>query len=87
MLAGTLTTLALTAAIMGMIVSNTFCMEVIVVMGMYVVVLVFMNMGMGVRDTVMGMLMGVGVFMVVTVTADMIVVQMHKDTPLHSNAF
>ena len=35
----------------------------------------------------MDMGMGVCMLVVVAVTADMVVVQMHKATPLHSNAF
>ena len=72
---------------MGMVVGSTLCVEVIVVVGMGVIMTVFVGMRMGVSDTVMGMLMGVCMLVVVAVTADMIVVQMHKATPLHSNAF
>ena len=91
MLASTLTAVAVTAAVMGMVVRMTVivCMTVVVqvlmLMGMDMIVSMCMIMGMGVGNTVVGMLMGVGVimFMVVATAGDVVVMNMHMVSPLH----
>ena len=64
------------AMIMGM----TFTVEMVVLMGVLMVVLVGVCVGMAVGNTVVGVLVLMGVFMLVGVCAgaDMIVVQMHS---------
>ena len=85
MLASALTTLTLATAFVGMVVSNALGMEVVMVVGVRMVMFVRMGMRMGVGNTVMGVLMGVCMLVVMSVTTNMIVVQVHKDTPLHFN--
>ena len=82
MLAATSAAGALTAAVVGMGMLRTLGVEVVVVMGMLVGMLMGMGMLMAVGHTVMGVLVGMGmgmlVVMIVMMTADMIVMQMHK---------
>jgi len=82
MLAATSAAGALTAAVVGMGMLRTLGVEVVVVMGMLVGMLMGVGMLMAVGHTVMGVLVGMGmgmlVVMIVMMTADMIVMQMHK---------
>ena len=88
MLASALTAVAMTAAVVGMlmvvIVGMAVIMQVIMVVGMCMIVGVCVIMGMGVSNTVVGMLVGVGMimFMVVAAAGDVIVMDVHMVSPL-----
>ena len=90
MLASALTAVAMTAAVVGMIVgmamivSVTMIVQVLMLMGMGMIVAVSMVVRMGVGHTVMGMLVGMGMimFMVVAAAGDVIVMNMHMVSPL-----
>ena len=53
--------------------------EVLMLMGMVMGMLVGMDMLVGVGNTVVGVLVGVGMFVVVAVATHMIVMDMHKN--------
>ena len=73
-----------TCTFVAMVVGLSIVMQMVVGMGMGMLMAVFMGMLVGVRNTVVGMLVGMGMTMtVVVVTAgNMIVMNMHKLTPL-----
>ena len=66
----------------------TVSVEMIVVMGMGVIVLVCVGMLVGVGNTVVGVLVGMGMFVVVGVFAacHVIVMNMHKCSPYYFNS-
>ena len=78
MLAATAATAAIAAAIVGMMMLGAMGVEMVVVMGMGMIVVMAVGVGMGMGNTVMGVLMLVGMFMVMGMTGNMIVMQMHK---------
>lgn len=67
-----------------MVVGLGIVMQMVVGMGMGMLVAVFVGMLVGVRNTIVGVLMGMGMTMAVVVVAagNMIVIQMHKFAPL-----
>lgn len=67
-----------------MVVELGIVMQMVVGMGMGMLVAVFMGMLVGVRNTIVGVLMGMSMTMAVVVVAagNMIVIQMHKFAPL-----
>ena len=78
------TAVAAAAAVVAVVMGVTLTVEVVVGMGMIMVMLMLMAVCMlvGVGDTVMGMLMGVGMFVIVAMTANMIVMKMHNKSSL-----
>ena len=69
---------AVVVTFVGMSMGSSLGMEMIMLMGMGMVMLVGMRMGVGMGNTVVGMLMGMGMLVVVAVAADMIVMLMHS---------
>ena len=67
-----------------MFVGMTFAVEMVVLVGMGVAMVVLVGMGVCVSNTVVGVLVGVGVLvtMLVSATGDMIVIHMHKKCSL-----
>ena len=89
MLTAALTAMAMTAAVMGMFMRMVVAMAMLVqmrmLMGMDMIVGMGMVVRMGMGNTVVGVLMGMGVimFMVVAAASDVIVMNMHMVSPLH----
>jgi hypothetical protein len=88
MLTAALTAMAMAAAVMGvivgMIVAMAMLVQMLMLMGMDMIVGMGMVVGMGMGNTVVGVLMGMGVvmFMVVAAAGDVIVMNMHMVSPL-----
>jgi hypothetical protein len=80
MLATALAAVAMTVAIVGVGMLGTLVVQMVVVVRMLVAMLMAVGMLVGMGHTVVGVLMGMGMRMLVVmaVTADMIVMQMHK---------
>ena len=85
MLASALTAVAVTAAVMGMVMGVTVLMQMIMLMGMDMIVGMGMIVLVGMGNTVMGMLVGMGMvmFMVVAAAGDVVVMDVHMGSPLH----
>jgi hypothetical protein len=75
---------AMATAVMRVGMLCALVMEVVVLMGMDMVVAVDMLVGMGVGHAVVSVFvcMGVGMLVVMGMTAHMIVIKMHSDAPL-----
>ena len=74
--------MAMTGAFVAVVVLSALGMEVIVVMGMGMIVTVCMGVGMGVSNTVMGVFVGMGVLVVMGMTAgNQILMNMHNASP------
>ena len=86
-LAGGSTAVAVMAAFVAVIVGMTLAMQMVVGVGMVVVMFVAVGMLMGVSNTVVGVLVSVGMFMVVAVAADVIVMNMHNEISLRVFSF
>jgi hypothetical protein len=85
MLAMAVAALAVMVTFMAVFVGVGLAVEMVVLVGVLMVMLVGMGMLVCMGHTVVGVLMGVGMFVLVGVSAgaEMIVMQMHKHSPLH----
>jgi hypothetical protein len=85
MAAGGAAAVAIVAAFVRMVMGMVVTVEVIVLMGMHMVMAVGVGMLVGVGNTVMGVLMrmGMAVVVVVMTAGNMIMIQMHMDKLLY----
>ena len=67
-----------------MVMTVTLAVEMIVLMGMNMIVTVGVDMVMGMGNTIMGVLMGMGMLVVVVMamTGHMIMMNVHRESPL-----
>ena len=74
----------MTCAVVGMGMFAALVVQVVMLMGVNMVVSVDMGVFVGMCNTIVGVLMGmvVGMFVVVVMTANMIVIKMHRKAPL-----
>ena len=68
---------------MAVIVGVALAMQMVVGMGMVMVVFVAVCMLVGMGHAIVGVFMGVGMFVVMAMTAHMIVMDMHRESSLH----
>jgi hypothetical protein len=71
-------------AIVAVLMGDTLGMQSVMIVGMHMVVLVAVAVLVGVGNTVVGVLVAVGMAMVMgVVIAQVVMIQMHNKTPLH----